>query len=192
MDQLFVDRVVAGVRRIKLPPARRAPSCVVFGHAPLEYDLDRFPWRNLRCDLWRNGNLAIRLEFASEVSRLHYSFLTSFIISRVRTARRACACAPVSECGIMRREARAVQIDAKATLHSGGSGHLLEAHLSLVGQQRSTEWRLTCERKIAVAQIRALVRDHSDCLEPRLHQLRHFRYRQCRPAQPKCMTAMWI
>ena len=90
MDQLFVDRVVGGVCRIKLPPPRRAPG-VAFGDALLEYDLDLCPRRNLRCNLRRNGNLAVRLEFASEVSRLHYSFLTCLIISRVRTARRALA-----------------------------------------------------------------------------------------------------
>src|ERR1035441_10452177 len=88
MYQLFVDRVVGSIRRIELPPARRAPS-VVFGDAPLEYDLDLFPRRNLRCDLRRDGNLAVRLEFASEVSRLHSGVLTSSIISRVRTSGRA-------------------------------------------------------------------------------------------------------
>src|ERR1017187_5910546 len=101
MDRLFVDRVVGSVCRIKPPPARRAPGGVVFGDAPLEYDLDLFPRRNLRCDLRRNGDLAVWLEFASEVNRLHYSFLTCLIISRVRTPRRARAPSwlpcPVSE-----------------------------------------------------------------------------------------------
>src|ERR1035441_9810531 len=108
MDQLFVNRVVGSVRRIELPPARCAPCGVVFGDAPLEYDLDLCPRRNLRCDLRRHGNLAVWLAFASEVSRLHYSFLTCLIISRVRTARRARAPSwlprPVSEWPVIRPE----------------------------------------------------------------------------------------
>src|ERR1017187_1082920 len=82
MEQLFVHRVVGGVCRFKPPPPRCAPSGVVVGDAPLEDNLNRFSGRNLRCDLRRNGNLAIRRELASEVSG-HLSFLTLSIILRL-------------------------------------------------------------------------------------------------------------
>ena len=66
MDQLFVNRVVGSVCRVKLPPTRRAPGGVVFGDAPLEYDLNLLSRRNLRCDLRRNRDLAVRREKAGE------------------------------------------------------------------------------------------------------------------------------
>ena len=78
-----VDRVVGSVRHLELPPPRRAPGAVVFGDAPMEYDLNRFPRRNLRRDLRRNRNLAVRHDFASEVDGLQFSSLTPYIISRV-------------------------------------------------------------------------------------------------------------
>src|SRR5258708_6732698 len=86
MDQHFVDRVIGSVRRLELSPPRRAPSGVVFGDAPLQYDLNLFPRRNLGCDLRRNGNLAVRCEFARKVSRFHFGSLTSLyhLVERVR------------------------------------------------------------------------------------------------------------
>ena len=84
MVQQFVYRVIGGVCRLESPAAGRAPSGVVHGAAPLEYDLNRFPRRNLGCDLRRNDNLTIRREFASEVGGFHLCSLTSYIISRVR------------------------------------------------------------------------------------------------------------
>ena len=84
MDQQFVYRVIGSVCRLESPPASRAPGGVVCGGAPLEYDLNLFPRRNLRCNLRRNDNLTIRREFASEVGGLHLCSLTSYIISCVR------------------------------------------------------------------------------------------------------------
>ena len=89
MDQQFVYRVIGSVCRLESPPASRAPSGVVHGDAPLEYDLNLFPRRNLRCDLRRNDNLAIRCEFAPEVGGFHLCSLTFYIISRVRENGRA-------------------------------------------------------------------------------------------------------
>src|ERR1035438_6145880 len=83
MDQQFIDRVIVSIGRLELPSARRAPGSVVFGDAPLEYDLDLLPRRNLRSDLGRNGDLAVRREFAPEVSGLHIRSLVVYIISRV-------------------------------------------------------------------------------------------------------------
>src|SRR5438552_1708538 len=71
MVQQFVDRVVANIGRLELPAPRRAPRSVFFGDAPLEHNLNPFPRWNLRCYLRRNGNLAVRCEFASEVGDLH-------------------------------------------------------------------------------------------------------------------------
>src|ERR1035441_4302960 len=88
MDQQFVDRVIVSVGRLELPSTRRAPGSVAFGDAPLEYDLNLLPRRNLRCDLRRNGDLAVRREFAPEVSGLHIRSLVLYIISRVRPALR--------------------------------------------------------------------------------------------------------
>src|ERR1035438_9544308 len=85
MDQQFIDRVIVSIGRLELPSASRAPGSVVFGDAPLEYDLNLLPRRNLRCDLRRNGDLAVRREFAPEVSGLHVRSLVPYIISRVRT-----------------------------------------------------------------------------------------------------------
>src|SRR5260370_396424 len=65
MDQRFVDRVVGVVRCFELPPPGRAPRCIVLRDAPLEYDLNLFPWGHLGCDLGRNCNLAVRREFTS-------------------------------------------------------------------------------------------------------------------------------
>src|ERR1019366_8810383 len=84
MDQPFVDCVAGSVCRLKLPPSGRAPGGVVFGNAPLEYNLNLFPGRKLRRDFRWNGNLTVRREFASEVSGLHFSFLTPSIILRPR------------------------------------------------------------------------------------------------------------
>src|SRR5258708_16738480 len=57
MDQYFVNRVIGSVRSLELLTPRCAPSGFVFGDPPLEYDLNLFPARNLRCDLRWNGNL---------------------------------------------------------------------------------------------------------------------------------------
>src|ERR1035437_10381120 len=84
MDQKFIDRVVGSVGRLELPSASRAPGSVVVGHAPLEYDLNLLPRRNLRRDLMRNRDLAVRREFAHEVSSLHLRSLILYISSRVR------------------------------------------------------------------------------------------------------------
>jgi hypothetical protein len=88
MDQNFVYGVIGSVRRLESPPTGRAPSGVVCGGAPLEYDLNLFARRNLRRDLRRNDNLAIRCEFASEVGGFHLCSLTSYIISRIRDSGR--------------------------------------------------------------------------------------------------------
>src|SRR2546423_15425493 len=76
MIQQFVDRVVAGVRRLELSLARRAPSGVVLdvGDAPPEDDFNRFPRWNLCCDLRRDVNLAGRTQFALEIGTLHSKF----------------------------------------------------------------------------------------------------------------------
>jgi len=47
MDQEFVDRVIVSVGRFELPSARNVPSSVFFGDAPLKYDLNLRPRRNL-------------------------------------------------------------------------------------------------------------------------------------------------
>jgi len=79
MDRQFIDGVVGSVCRLKLPMSCRAPGGVVFGDAPLQYNLNLFPRRKLRCDFRRNGDLTVRREFASEVSGLHFSFLAPSI-----------------------------------------------------------------------------------------------------------------
>src|ERR1019366_7283491 len=89
MVQQFVYRVIGSVCRLESPAAGRAPGGVVQGDAPLENDLNLFPRRNLRCDLRRNDNLAIRCEFAPEVGGFHLCSLTFYIISRVRENGRA-------------------------------------------------------------------------------------------------------
>jgi hypothetical protein len=91
MDRQFVYWVIGSVRRLESEPASRAPSGVVYGDAPLEYELNLFSRRNLRCDLRRNDDLTIGREFTPEASGLHFSSLTSHIVSRggtmgVRTA----------------------------------------------------------------------------------------------------------
>ena len=70
-----------------------APGSVVFADAPLEYDLNLLPRWNLRCDLRRNGDLAVRREFAPEVSGLHIRSLVPYIISRVRKQGGVCSSA---------------------------------------------------------------------------------------------------
>ncbi|HEY6390915.1 MAG TPA: TonB-dependent receptor, partial [Bryobacteraceae bacterium] len=50
---------------------RCAPSDIVFGHAPLEYDLNLFARRNSRCDLGWNDDLPVGREFTGEVGDLH-------------------------------------------------------------------------------------------------------------------------
>ena len=84
MDQQFVHRVIGSVCCLESPPASRAPGSVVYGDAPLEYDLNLFPRRDPRSDLRRNADLTVRREFVSEVGGLHLCSLTSHIISRVR------------------------------------------------------------------------------------------------------------
>ena len=59
MDQQFVDCVVVSVCRLKLPPPRRAPGGVVFGGAPLEYNLNLFP----------NGEAAMRSQAERQSDR---------------------------------------------------------------------------------------------------------------------------
>jgi hypothetical protein len=68
IDQQFVDRVVGNVCVLELSPPRLTPGGIFFGHAPLEYDLNRFSRRNPRCDLRRDRNLAVRRELTFEVS----------------------------------------------------------------------------------------------------------------------------
>lgn len=59
MDQQFVYRVIGSVCRLESPPASRAPGGVVYGYAPLEYDLNLFPRRDPRSDLRRNDDLTV-------------------------------------------------------------------------------------------------------------------------------------
>ena len=75
IDQQFVVRV-AGHTPPRNRPCRSGPIRVAFGAAPPPYDLNLFPRRNLRCDLARNGNVAVRCQFAVEIDGLHFSSAT--------------------------------------------------------------------------------------------------------------------
>src|SRR5580700_6242192 len=77
MDQAFVDRVIVSVGGLELPSLRDAPNSVFLGDAPLKYDLNLRPWGNLRRNLGRNSDLAVRRGFAPEVSDLHVRSLVS-------------------------------------------------------------------------------------------------------------------
>ena len=57
----FVYRVVGRICRLELPSTNRAQGGIVRRDAPLKYDLNLFPRWNLRWDLRRNGNLAVRV-----------------------------------------------------------------------------------------------------------------------------------
>src|SRR5260370_15446964 len=90
MDQRFVDRVVGVVRCFELPPPGRAPRCIVLRDAPLEYDLNLFPWGHLGCDLGRNCNLAVRREFTSEISGFHLK--VPYCLYHLTCRNEGCAC----------------------------------------------------------------------------------------------------
>ena len=116
----FVYRVVGRICRLELPSTNRAPGGIVRTDAPLEYDLNLFPRWNLRWDLRRNGNLAVRRELASEVSGLHRFSLAHCIVSRVRaigirTPRRG----PRRACFRVRRRPGAARATSRQSFRSG-------------------------------------------------------------------------
>ena len=76
MYQRFVNRVIGLIGRLELLPASQPPSVIVFNIAPMEHHLNIFARRYRGCDLERNRNLAVRHEFASEISSLHVAYLS--------------------------------------------------------------------------------------------------------------------
>jgi hypothetical protein len=88
LDQQFVYRVVFSVRRLKFASTCCPPGGLVHGKVPLQQHPNRLARRDLRCDLARNSNLAVRREFASEAGSLRLFSLAPCIISRARSTPR--------------------------------------------------------------------------------------------------------
>src|SRR5205814_9999122 len=90
IDQRFVNRVVSSVRLFKVLSSGLPPYCILIRirNAPREQDLNLLSRRHLRCDLRRNGNLAVWRELTPEAGGFHLNSSPTCLYHLMRQQRR--------------------------------------------------------------------------------------------------------